>query len=408
MITARGKLIIILLATSLLFAYYTQWDIFYISVAFFFLLLATSFIFYKLVSIKLSYRRRLPAEVYEGQTIEVRISIINNSFIPWASLYISDYFGPEKEGQREKSIFFACLPYRRGFFWSYSGECFKRGEYIVGPLKVRIGDIFGVFEKTIVFHRKNYLVVYPHLFEVNNFPIFIRGLTTRFGTQTMRKAGEYEEFAGIREYNLQDGLKKIHWRSTARLGKLIVKYFEYSASYAVNIILDLKRGNDIGEGRDTILEYQVKIAASLARYLVLRNIPTQIIGRGDRDYFSYLGDNEEHLHKILRMLAMMKAEGKMNLSEFLAFADYLIRSNSTIVVFTLDKESKSLDSLLQMVQYKKNSVVRFVFDTESFYKRLSGDKFDYEPRILSSDFISFNVKRNQVLSDFFKKSLVEV
>jgi len=408
MITARGKLIIILFFTSLLFAYYTQWDIFYISVAFFVLLLITSFLFYKLVSVRLSYKRRLPAESYEGEKIEVKVSIENGSFIPWASLYISDYFGPEREGLREKNIFFACLPYRQKFFWIYRGECYKRGEYIVGPLRIQVGDIFGVFERRIVLYYKDYLVVYPSLFEVNNFPIFIRGLTTRFGSQTMRRAGEYEEFAGIREYHLQDGLKKIHWRSTARLGKLIVKYFEYSASYAVNIILDLKAGNDIGEGKDTTLEYQIKIAASLARYLILRNIPTQIIGRGDRDYFSYLGDNEEHLHKILRMLAVMKAEGKMSLSEFLAFADYLVSSNSTLVIFTLDREAQSLSSLLEMVQYKKNSVVRFVFDTESFYKKLSGDKFDYEPRILSSDFISFNVKKNQKLSGFFKKSLVEI
>ena len=118
MLTSRGKLIIIFFSVSIIFAYYTQWDIFYISAAFFLILMAFSYILYKLVTVQLNYKRFLPAEAYEDEIIRIRILIENKSFIPWASLYLSDYFGPEKKSSREKSIFFASLPYKSSFFGS--------------------------------------------------------------------------------------------------------------------------------------------------------------------------------------------------------------------------------------------------------------------------------------------------
>jgi uncharacterized protein (DUF58 family) len=71
------------------------------------------------------------------------------------------------------------------------------------------------------------------------------------------------EFYGSREYHFGDPLKNIHWRNTARLGHFMLKEFEQAGQGSVAVIFET--GRDFGAGKETTLEYSIKIAASLAR-----------------------------------------------------------------------------------------------------------------------------------------------
>jgi hypothetical protein len=71
------------------------------------------------------------------------------------------------------------------------------------------------------------------------------------------------EFYGSREYQHGDPLRRIHWRNTARRGQFVVKEFEETSQGSVLVAFECSR--EWGSGRETTLEYSVRIAASLAR-----------------------------------------------------------------------------------------------------------------------------------------------
>ena len=50
----------------------------------------------------------------------------------------------------------------------------------------------------------------------------------RGGVAMAAGVGEMEEFVALREYRRGDSLRRVHWRSTARLGELVVKEFRSS------------------------------------------------------------------------------------------------------------------------------------------------------------------------------------
>jgi len=65
-----------------------------------------------------------------------------------------------------------------------------------------------------------------------------------------RRRGESEEFVAMREYRRGDSLRRVHWRSTARLGELVVK--EYQDEYFVRHALVLDTFCEAS--RDTVFE----------------------------------------------------------------------------------------------------------------------------------------------------------
>src|SRR5260370_4620783 len=82
--------------------------------------------------------------------------------------------------------------------------------------------------------------------------------------------GEGSEFYGIREYQPGDPLRRVHWRSSARMGRLAVVEYEHDVSVDLTLVLDARRGSEVGSGADTTLETAVTVTASLARLVLQR------------------------------------------------------------------------------------------------------------------------------------------
>jgi uncharacterized protein (DUF58 family) len=78
------------------------------------------------------------------------------------------------------------------------------------------------------------------------------------------KSSTPAEFYGSREYRYGEPLKHIHWRNTARLGQFMLKEFEQASQNSVAVAFETS--HDFGIGRETTLEYSIKITASLAKF----------------------------------------------------------------------------------------------------------------------------------------------
>jgi uncharacterized protein (DUF58 family) len=101
----------------------------------------------------------------------------------------------------------------------------QRGAFPLGPTTLGSGDPFGFFSIKRTFPSTASLLVLPMIIPVANFPS-PAGLLPG-GKAIQRKSYDVTPHAsGVREYVHGDPLKRIHWPSTARRGKLMVKEFE--------------------------------------------------------------------------------------------------------------------------------------------------------------------------------------
>jgi uncharacterized protein (DUF58 family) len=154
-------------------------------------------------------------------------------------------------------------------------------------------------------------LVYPGIFASVRLPIVSGSAAPMCGIEAASKAGGSEEFFGTREYQRGDSLRYIHWPSTARHSHLIVKEFEIRASVEVTIVIDLQHNSEIGHGKETTLEYAVRIAASAAKYCLDRGHTVQLACFGRTEQIVPAGGGHSQLALILETLAKVRADGEV-------------------------------------------------------------------------------------------------
>jgi uncharacterized protein (DUF58 family) len=73
-----------------------------------------------------------------------------------------------------------------------------------------------------------------------------------------------EDDAATREYRHGDDLRRVHWRSTAHVGELMVRREEQPWESHATIVLDTRRAGHLGDGPSSSFEWGVTAAASVA------------------------------------------------------------------------------------------------------------------------------------------------
>lgn len=98
----------------------------------------------------------------------------------------------------------------------------RRGIYTLGPLTVRRGDPIGLARRGDVRSATTRLVVHPEVHNVSPFPAGIR--RDMEGLPSGEAAEGGITFSNLRDYVAGDDLRLVHWRSSARVGKLMVRH----------------------------------------------------------------------------------------------------------------------------------------------------------------------------------------
>src|SRR6266545_769585 len=137
---------------------------------------------------------------------------------------------------------------------SYRVRSDMRGRFKVGPLSVRLADPFGLVELARSFSVTDTLTVTPQLVPLP--PERFMGAWTGGGesrARTVATAGEDD--VAPREYRHGDDLRRVHWRSTARYGELMVRREEQQWQNRALLLLDTRRNAHAGTGVTSSFEY---------------------------------------------------------------------------------------------------------------------------------------------------------
>jgi uncharacterized protein (DUF58 family) len=298
-------------------------------------------------------------------------------------LWLEIYDHSELPGHRASHVV-SNLGSRSSISWSVRTLCIRRGEFLLGPLRVVSGDPFGLFEIERKISATSKLVIYPATVPISDFTL-PSGLLP--GGDALRRRTHYitTNASGVRDYVPGDSFSRIHWRSTARRDRLIVKEFELDPLADIWVILDAERAVHVGEYNPTDAdadkmpweintqftipptteEYAVTIAASLAHFFLGRDRAVGLATSGQRHESIQVDRGPRQLTKILETLAVIQARGAMPLEQLLTLeGDQLTRGTTVIVITPSTRESwaTSAHRLLR----RGVRVIAVLVDPESF------------------------------------------
>lgn len=347
MFTAKSIFLIITVVVLLAIAWNTDITMVYIFFVVSFVMFVLSFAHLQFNIPNISITREMNDTAFEGDMLNVKMEIRNKRVLNTSFFELIDRFPAGPPDEKDVSIFMLDISGKENKKISYVANCYKRGLWKVGPVRVISQDALGFFRMRQSLNVFSEILIYPSLFRVFAFPPLASGSVSWMGVETAKISGDSHEFFGIREYQPGDAMSRIHWPSTARHNKLIVKQFERNAVQEVTIILDLKKGHDIGTGKETVLEYSVKIAGSVARYLLNEGAFVQMIGYAKETTMLPFGKGESAMHKILEYLAKVQADGSFSLAQTLEEASFVTPYSSTLIAIMSDNDAEALSSLVQ-------------------------------------------------------------
>ena len=349
--TSGQKVVIALLALSLLAGLATGGRLYYRLSVFWALLYFGSWLWSSFSLRGLQFKRSartLRAQV--GQIFEERFEVKNQNRFPRLWLEIRDQTSlPGADGSRVLTMVMG----RQSRSYLARVRLIKRGVFPLGPTTLAAGDLFGLFPNALEIAERDSLLVFPMMVDIKGFPN-PPGLLP--GGEALRRRTHQvtPNAAGIREYNNGDPLNRIHWLSTARRGRLIVKEFELDPLADVWIFLDAASNvqaslpqypadyyaKDLWTSKGRISlppsteEYGISIAASVVRDYLRRGRAVGLACAGQHLTLISPDRGGRQLGKILEALALTRTKGDLPLQALIETQVKHMVRGSTVVLIT--------------------------------------------------------------------------
>lgn len=280
-----------------------------------------------------------------GGFFEETLILRNTGFLPKIWLEVRD--GSTLPGHRA-SFVLDNLGRGRERLWTVRTRCRRRGLYRLGPLTLIGTDPFGLFEATLRLTETDEVLIYPPI-----LPLRRLGLPAGFwrGSEAARRRTPEvtPNAGGVREYQPGDAFHRIHWPSTARRERFMVKEFDQEPAADVWIVLDMMADVHVHQpdrdeeewltGKPGLLplsteEYAIALAASLTAYLLRRERMVGILAYGSRRLLLSPHRGEGQLERILEGLALLRAHGEIPFHQVLQSHALRMARGSILILIT--------------------------------------------------------------------------
>ncbi|MDT0346529.1 DUF58 domain-containing protein [Streptomyces litchfieldiae] len=219
-------------------------------------------------------RRLTPARVAAGSEARVHLRVENVARIPSGLLLLQDRV-PYVLGPRPRFVLDRIEPGGRREV-TYRVRSDARGRYPLGPLQLRLADPFGMVELSRSFNAYDLMTVLPRIDALP--PVRLGGDSTGHGEGTRRTiavAGDDDIIP--RDYRHGDDLRRVHWRSTAHRGSLMVRREEQPLRARCTVLLDTRRGGFMGAGPESPFERAVSGAASAVAHMMTQGYDVRLV-----------------------------------------------------------------------------------------------------------------------------------
>ncbi len=233
--------------------------------------------------------------------------------------------------------------------WRQSAICHQRGQYRLGPWKLISADPFGFFQVSVLLEGSNDIIIHHPIH--TQVPIPLPAGTSSGRVRARARSWQATiNAAAIREYHRNDPLSWIHWPTTARREQLYTRQFDLDAAGDIWLLLDLQEDSQLGEGLDGTEEHAVLLAAALAAQAIDQNRPVALAAYGQHPQVLPPGRGQGQQWNLLRSLALVRADGQIDLSMALHDLGQLVTQGSALLIITPSQEVDWLPNLLYLAQ----------------------------------------------------------
>ncbi|MHB1595884.1 MAG: DUF58 domain-containing protein [Streptosporangiaceae bacterium] len=222
-------------------------------------------------------RTIVPPRVAPGQPATITLRLQNVSRIA-SGLLLAEDTVPFSLGARPRYVLNAI---ERGGTRevSYQLRSDLRGKFTVGPVRIRIADVFGLVELAANFAATSTLTVTPKVVPLISSPTTGSWSSDGEGRTRMTAAAGDDDVIP-RPYRVGDELRRVHWKSTARYGELMVRREEQRWQDRAVLILDTRADAHAGTGPNSSFEFAVGAAASVGVHLARAGLGGQLFTDG--------------------------------------------------------------------------------------------------------------------------------
>ncbi|WP_276354594.1 DUF58 domain-containing protein [Cohnella caldifontis] len=333
---------------------------------------------------------------FEGELVEMVETIENRKLLPVPWLRLESLMPVALRFHRQSNLdihagemfqnhlsLFSLRPYRR-IVRRHEIRCAKRGFYALESATMTAGEPLGLVQASRRFAMENLrLLVYPRLVPLREIPLPNHGW---LGDLSVRRWIVEDPFltAGIREYGPGDPLSRVHWKATARTGKLQVQVKGHTADHRLVLCLNVEINETMWK---TVtdperIEVGIRYAASIADDAIGRGMETGLLCNG-----WMLGEPKApirvepaggavQLGALLTGLAKLQLESASNMAYLLEQEAERCPGRTDYLILTCHREEK-LASAAERLRRMGNGVEWVIIPETG--EKAGGDDHEREP-----------------------------
>ena len=303
------------------------------------------------------------SRAFPGDQIDLTFEVANGKwlFLPWLEIVVelpcrlvTGRLKTPSPYARERLRWTTSISGGQQVNWKHRLECKARGDYRLGPVRLRSGDIFGLFPKEMILPHFEHLLVYPLIVPVDRLALPLKELV---GEVEVPKS-IYEDVSrtmGTRDYQSSDAFKHIHWKSSARHSQLQTRQYESTTGLSLLLILDIYSFCQQEEQNEQHFELAVTTAASLAYEAHQGRFSVGLVANSDPEIQIPVRSGRSQFLLLLEALARIQAKSLLPLHEQLDKHKGSLPMGATLVIVT-NNLLPSLTSLVYKLQREGHSL----------------------------------------------------
>lgn len=351
-LTNFAKYYLLLVVAIIVAAMNTATNLLHLFTAFLLTLFIFSFVLVRNNLRGLYLRLESPEEIFSQTPCQLRYLISNQTGYPKFGLQFRDILV-------QYSFSLLELPAKASLGVYYETKFARRGSYTWQHLELHSGFPFNFVQlRKKIPLRHNFLVL-PKPLSVSLAPLPHKASMFREGcfiSAITRTASQ--DFSGLRDYQYGDSAKSIHWKTSAKLQKLITKEYEEDLPAGISVLLDIFPEDYGAETRAALFESAITLTASLVweitakGYLILFACGRELIG---------YGRGKPHALNILRLLATADVDKIQDLREAVPVALNQIPAGTTVIVIFFKPREEIAAYVTKLARYCQ--VIAIVVDS---------------------------------------------
>ncbi|GAB4315464.1 MAG: DUF58 domain-containing protein [Candidatus Sumerlaeia bacterium] len=317
-------------------------------------------------------QREHPDRLFEGEEFPLRWTFRQTGLLPAMLVEVRDVI-PIGERLRYSALVSERIERGGAIHLGTRIACVRgRGVFPLGALQVSAGDPAGIHRVSLSPRQapESTVFVCPRGHNIEGLDLLGAGVLRAMGLQTRRRGGEGSEFNTLRDYRPGDTQRRIHWRSSQRHQRLLVRESLEDITTEITILCDVRRLSRFGTGAHSTLEYALKTAAHTACTAEAHAHRFGAWFLGDDDEHYPMGGGPMHLLRFLDRLVNVRPRRDFPIERRLADLAPSVGRGATLMLILSSANTRAEALREVLLDWRRRDVKTLVvlLDDASFLK----------------------------------------